>query len=103
MGLEMNAWQDYISHDIDIFKEFNAVFNFPKINLISDCAEQIRRYGALQQLSTERHEQEPKTNLKDGWNASNHHLNYQPQAITCQHRILCIQIRELNVLALTER
>jgi hypothetical protein len=43
----MNAWRDYISHEIDISKELNANFNFPKIHLMSHWAEQIRRYGAL--------------------------------------------------------
>jgi hypothetical protein len=85
---EMNASRDYISHKIDISKELDADFNFPKIHLMSHWAEQIRRYGPLQQYSAERHEQAHKTNLKDGWNASNDNLNYLPQVITFQHRIL---------------
>jgi len=68
---EMNAWRVYISHAIDISKELDADFNFPKIHLMSHWAEQIRRYRALQQYFAERHEQAHKTNLKDGWNASN--------------------------------
>jgi hypothetical protein len=32
---EMNAWQDYISHQIDIAKELDTNFNFPKIHLMS--------------------------------------------------------------------
>jgi len=43
-----------------------------------------------------------KTNLKDGWNASNHNLNYLPQVITFQRRILCFEIRELNLQALAQ-
>jgi len=39
---EMNAWQDYISHEIDISKDFDANFNFPQIQLMSHWAEQIR-------------------------------------------------------------
>jgi hypothetical protein len=46
--------------------------------------EQIRRYGTLQQYSAERHEQAHKKNLKDGWNTSNHNLNYLPQVVTFQ-------------------
>jgi hypothetical protein len=38
---EMNAWQDYISHEIDISKELDADFNFPKIHLMSHWVEQI--------------------------------------------------------------
>jgi len=57
----------------------------------------------LLQYSAERHEQAHKTNLKDGWNASNHNLNYLPQVITFQRRILCFEIRELNLQALAQR
>jgi len=57
----------------------------------------------LQQYSAKRHEQAHKTNLKDGWNASNHNLNYLPQVITFQHRILCFEIGELNLQALAQR
>jgi len=99
----MNAWRDYISHKIDISKELDADFNFPKIHLMSHWAKQIRRYGALQQYSAERHEQAHKTNLKDGWNASNYNLNYLPQVITFQRRILCFEIRELNLQAVAQR
>jgi hypothetical protein len=49
-----NAWWVYISHKIDISRELDADFNFPKIHLMSHWAEQIRRYGALQQYSAER-------------------------------------------------
>jgi hypothetical protein len=56
----------------------------------------------LEQYSAERHEQAHKTNLKDGWNASNHNLNYLPQVITFQCRILCFEIRELNRQALAQ-
>jgi len=100
---EMNAWRDYISHEIDVSKELDADFNFPKIHLMSHWVKQIHRYGALQQYSAERHEQAHKTNLKDGWNASNHNLNYLLQVITFQRRILCFEIRELNLQALAQR
>jgi hypothetical protein len=96
---EINTWQDYISHKIHVSKELDADCNFPKIHLMSHWVEQIRRYGALQQYFAERHEQVHKTNLKDGWNASTHNLNYLPRAITSQHRILCFEVRELNLQA----
>jgi len=99
---EMNAWWDYISHEIDIFQELVADFNFPMIHLMSHWAEQIRRYGALQQYSAERHEQAHKTNLKDGWNTSNRNLNNLPQVITFQRRILCFEMRQLNLQALAQ-
>jgi len=101
--LEMNSWLDYINHEIDVSKELDADFNFPKIHLMSHWIEQIRRYAALEQYSAERHQQAHKTNVKDGWNASNHNLNYVPQVITFQCRILCFEIRELNLQALTQR
>jgi len=100
---EMNARRDYISHEIDVSKELDADFNFPKIHLMSHWVEQIRRYGALQQYSAERHEQAHKTNLKNSWNASNYNFNYLPQVITFQRCILCFRIRELNLQALTQR
>jgi len=100
---KMNAWQDYISHTIDVSKELDADFNFPKIHVMSHWVEQIRRYRALQQYSAERHEQAHTTNLKDGWNASNHNLNSLPQVINFQRRILCLEITELNLQALTQR
>jgi hypothetical protein len=103
MRREMNAWRDYITHEIDVSKELDADFNFPKIHLMSHWVEQIRQYSALQQYSAERHEQAHITNLKDGWNASNHNLNYLPQVITFQCRILCFKIRELNPQAVAQR
>jgi len=99
---EMNAWRDYISHKRDVSKELHADFNFLKIHLMSHWVEQIRRYGALQQYSAEKHEQAHKTNLKDGWNTSNHNLNYLPQVITFQRRILCFELRKLNLQALAQ-
>ena len=39
---EMNAWWDYISHEIDISKELDADFNSLKIHLMSPWAEQVR-------------------------------------------------------------
>jgi hypothetical protein len=39
---EMNAWRDYISRNIDISKELDADFNYPKIHLMSHWAPQIR-------------------------------------------------------------
>jgi len=99
---EMNRWRDYISHEIDVSKELDADINFQKIHLISHWVEQIRRYGALQQYSAKRHEQAHKTNLKDGWNNSNHNLNYLSQEISFQRRILCFKIRELNLQALAQ-
>jgi len=70
---------------------------------MSHWVEQIRQYGALPQYFAERHEQEHKTNLKDGWNASNHNPNYLPQVITFQRHILWFEIRELNLQALAQR
>jgi hypothetical protein len=99
---EMNACRNYISHEIDVSKELDADFNFPKIHLMSHWVEQIRRYVALQQYSAERHEQAHTTNLKDGWNASDHNLNYLPQVITFQRRFLCFEIRKLNLQALAQ-
>ena len=99
---EMNAWWEYISHEIDISKELDANFYYPKIHLMSHLVEQTCRYRALQQYSAERQEQPHKTNLMDGWNALNHNLNCLPQVIIFQHRIFCFEVRELNIQALTQ-
>jgi hypothetical protein len=73
------------------------------IHLMSHWAEQTRRYRAWQQYSAERHEHAHKTNLKDGWNASNHNLNYLQQEIRFERRILSFEMRDLNPEALTQR
>jgi len=100
---ERNAWQDYISYEIDVSKELDADFNCPKIHILSHWVEQIRRYGALQKYFAETYAQANKPHLKDCWNASNHNLNYLPQVITFQCRIPCFGIRELNLQALAQR
>jgi hypothetical protein len=43
MWREMNAWQDYISYEIDVSKVLDANFNFPKICLMSHWVDQISR------------------------------------------------------------
>jgi hypothetical protein len=98
----MHAWRDYICHEIDISKEMDADFKFPKIHFMSDLVKQICRYGALQLYSAERHERGHKTNLTDGWNTSNHNLNYLPQVIPFQRHILCSEIREFNLQSLAQ-
>jgi len=103
MRHEIIAWRDYTSYKIDISKELNSGFNFLKIHLISHWADKIHRYGALQQYSAERPEQAHKTNLMDGWNSSNYHLNHLPHVITFQRRIHCFGIRVLNLQALAQR
>lgn len=100
---EKNAWRDYINHEVELSKEGDAHFNFPKIHLMSHWVDQIRRYGTLKQYSAETHELAHKANLKDGWNASNRNLNYLPQVITFQRRILCFEMRDLNLKALARR
>jgi len=66
-------------------------------------AEYVRQYRALQQCSPERHEQAHKTNITYGWNASNQNLNYLSQVITFLCRMLCFEIREVNMQAFTQR
>jgi len=53
-------------------------------------------------ILAETHEQAHKMNLNDTCNASNHNLNYLLQVITLQRRILCFEIRELNLEALAQ-
>jgi len=41
-------------------------------------------------------------NLKNGFNASNHNINYLPQVITVQRLIFCFQFIDLNLQTLTQ-
>ena len=102
MRREINAWRDYISHEIYVSKELDVEFNHPNIHLMSHWVKLIHRDGVLQPNSDESHEQAHKMNLKDGWKASNHNVNSLPQEITIQRRILCFETRELNLQALTQ-
>ena len=53
---EMNAWPDYIGHEIDVLKELDTDFNFPKIHFVSHWGEQIHLYWTFQKNSPEIHE-----------------------------------------------
>jgi hypothetical protein len=99
---KMNIWRNYNSHEIDVAKEFDADFNFPKIHMISHWVERIRRYGSFQQTCVQSHDEAHNTNLKNGWNSTNHNLNFLRHLTTFQHRILCIDIRELNLQVLSQ-
>jgi hypothetical protein len=93
----MTPWLDDISHEIDVSEQLDADFNLVKIHFISQRVKQIRHNVALQDYSAESHEEAHNTNLKDSWNTSNHILNYLPEAIMSQRRILCFVVRELNI------
>ena len=41
MWCQMNAWRDFISHEIDVPKESDADCNFLKIHLMSHWVKQI--------------------------------------------------------------
>jgi hypothetical protein len=64
---------------------------------MSQQIEQIQQYIAIQHYSAEIQEQAHKTNLMDDQNPSHHNLDFLPQVITFHRRILCFQMRELNV------
>jgi hypothetical protein len=98
---QLNTRREYISHVINVAKELDGHFNFPNIYFMSHLVIDFRSYGALQQDYAERHEHAHQTNLKNGWNASNHNLNYLLQVITFQLRVLCFVIREIKFSALT--
>jgi len=98
----MNAWQDYIRQEIDVSKDLDANLHLWMIHMRSHWVKLMCWYGALQQYSAERHEQAHEMNLMDGWNASNHNINYLPEVITLQCRILGFEIRELHLQALAQ-
>ena len=52
---KINAWRDYIHHEIVISIKLDTDFNCPKFHLMPDWAEHICRYGALQHYFAERH------------------------------------------------
>jgi hypothetical protein len=95
--------RDYIGQEIEGSKQLDVDFNFPKIQFMCRWVDHIRRYDSLQQYSAVRHKQAGYTNLNDGWNDSNQNLNYLPQVISCQCRILYFEMRELNLQALAQR
>ena len=94
---EHSEWRDFIDSEVDLSKENDAHFNFIKIHLLSHFTEQIRLYGSLPQWSAETHEHAHRANMKDGWNASNHNLDYLPQIFAFHRRVLCFEIRSLNL------
>ena len=49
-----------------------------------------------------RHEEVHKTNLKEGWNTSNHNFNYLPHVITSQSRIPSFLMRLHNLQAISQ-
>ena len=63
----MNSWQDFISHEGKVSKEFFADFNFLKIDLMSHWVKQIGQYRALEWYFAERHDQAHNMDLKDVW------------------------------------
>jgi hypothetical protein len=91
-----------ICRQIEVSKELDADIPLLKINLISHWVEQSCRYAAFQQESEERHELTHQTKLKDSWNASNHNINYLPQVIAFQRRIVGYKSREFNLSAITQ-
>jgi hypothetical protein len=96
----MNAWQNYNSHEIEVSLECNVNFNRLKLHLMSHGVKRIVRYIAMHQYSANRYDQPHNTNPKDSCNFSNNNLNYLLQVITIQRCIVCKAIRELNLLAL---
>jgi len=100
---EMKASQDNISDEIDLSKKFDPDSNCLKVNLMSHWVKQIRQYGGLQPDPAERQEQAHETNLKDSSNTSNHNLDYLPQVIIFQRRILLVEFTELHLQAVAQR
>jgi len=71
-------------------------FNFPKMYLIMDWADQISRYGSLPQFSTEICETSYKV-FKQAYRRSNH-LDSIPQIIKGYGRSHNLAIRELEMI-----
>jgi hypothetical protein len=92
----MTPWPDDISHNTDVSEQLDGDFNHVKVHLISHRVKHIRQNVALQHYSAESHEEAHNTNLKDSWNTSNDILNYLPEAIMSQGRILCFVVSSVS-------
>ena len=77
-----------------------AHFNFPKIHLISHYAEQITRFGALGQYSTDISEAMHK-GLKDAYRRSNK-INSIDQIITTYTRDHTFSMKDLSIKSWTQ-
>jgi hypothetical protein len=78
----------------DILRE-GAHFNFPKVHLISHYAEQIPKYGALAQYSTDISEAMHK-GFKDAYRRSNK-VNSTPQIINTYTRDHTLAMKDLTI------
>jgi hypothetical protein len=102
MRHEMITWQNSLSQNMDDSNNLDANCNIPKIHFISHSVQQISLYQALQQFPPQRNTETHHMNLRDGSNSSNHNLNYLTQVIILQHRIVCIEVRDLNLQTVTQ-
>ncbi|KAF8424774.1 hypothetical protein BGX38DRAFT_1107275, partial [Terfezia claveryi] len=93
----------YLQEYLRVFHETKAVFlrfqgahfNFPKVYLISHYAEQILKFGALAQYSTDISEAMYK-GLKDAYRRSNR-VNATPQIVTTYTRDHTFAMKDLTL------
>jgi hypothetical protein len=62
---DLNGWQDYINHVMDVSMGFDSNFNHPMIYMLCHSVEQIRQSGALRLDSADRHRHAYTMNLQD--------------------------------------
>jgi hypothetical protein len=68
---ERHSWNDFIDVEVVETVEDGAHWNFPKIHLMMHFCEQVRRFGTLEQWSTDISERSHRRQIKDGYNAGN--------------------------------
>jgi hypothetical protein len=68
---QLDDWNDWIKSEVVDYLEEESSFNLPKLHLMTHFRRYIERFGGLQQWSTEVGEAAHKTQIKDGYQASN--------------------------------
>jgi hypothetical protein len=94
---ERRSWNDFIDAEVVETVEDGAHWNFPKIHLMMHFCEQVRRFGALGQWSTEIGESSHRRQIKDGYNAGNRTGDIYLQIINHYLRLDAFTVRRLNL------
>ena len=89
-------WRRYIHNEMVEYHEEGGNFNFPKIHQLLHFCEQVKRYGSLQQWSTETGESSHRTQIKTPYNKSNRSGDIYTQILEHYLRSDVFAVRKLN-------
>jgi hypothetical protein len=95
--LRLDEWNEWIKSEVENKLEEDSSFNFPKLHLMSHFRHSIEKYGSLQQWSTEIRETAHKTQIKDGYRASNKTGDIFKQIINHYMRQNAFAVRRMNL------